>query len=89
MEKGYDAEIFIPLGQLEKVYTIAKDYNELVFIYQKLIALKPEEPQYHATLAFVYKELGKIKEARAEAMEVLELQPEARDMVNEFLKTLK
>ncbi len=89
VEKGYNAEIFIPLGQLEKVYTIAKDYNELVVIYQKLIALKPEEPQYHATLAFVYKELGKIKEARAEAMEVLELQPEARDMVNEFLKTLK
>ncbi len=87
-EKRYNTEAFIPLGQLEKVYTIAKDYEQLVVVYQKLIALKPEEPQYHATLAFVYKELGKIKEARAEAMKVLELQPDAKDMVNEFLKTL-
>ena len=86
--RRYDSGSFISISQLEKAHSIAGSYQELVVVYQKLIALKPEEPQYHASLAFTYRELGKFKEARSEAMKVLELQPEAKDMVQEFLKTL-
>jgi len=87
--RRYDSSSFVSLSQLEKVHSIANSYPELVIIYQKLIALRPEEPQYHASLAFIYRELGKLKEAKAEAMKVLELQPEAKEMVDEFLKSLK
>lgn len=88
-EKGFGVNSLISLTQLVKAHSIAKNYEELVIIYQKLIFLKPEEPQYHATLAFVYKELKDYKKAREEAMKVLELQPEAREMVDEFLRTLR
>ena len=65
-----------------------QDYQDLAEIYQALIELYPQNPQYHATLAYTYKELGDYKKAREQALIVLELSPDSSPNVQEFLKSL-
>lgn len=88
-KKGYNATSLISLLQLATAYNLHKDYKALAEIYQELINKNPKEVQYHATLAFIYAELGEYKKAREEALKVLELQPEARANVEEFLRSLR
>jgi len=88
-QKGYSINSKPSLLQLAKVYGELKDYQELVKIYPKIIAKDPANAQYHASLAFVYKELGDIENARAEALKVLELMPEAKEDVEKFLRELE
>ena len=59
-----------------------------LFPYESLISLNPENIQYYATLAAVYKETGDYKNARKTALKVIELSPESKDEVNAFLNTL-
>ncbi|MCH7604410.1 O-antigen ligase family protein [Patescibacteria group bacterium] len=54
-------------------------YIYLTEIYELLVDLSPQNPQYHASLAFLYRELGDIASARKEAQKVIELQPGAKD----------
>ena len=58
------------------------------FLKMKVIILDPTNPQYRATLAFLYKELGEFEKAREQALEVLRLAPENKGQVEEFLRTL-
>lgn len=87
-ELGYPVETQESLSQLAIVYTKTQDIKELVPIYESLIKLAPENIQYKATLAFIYKELGQYKKARELALEILKLNPEMKDEINEFLLTL-
>ena len=84
----YPPDSVDPLLQLTRAYSETKNYQELIKIYQKLIAIKPQEPQYHASLAYTYKEIGQFEKARQEALIVLELNPNLRNEVETFLKTL-
>jgi len=88
-QKGYSINSKASLLQLAKAYGDTKNYQELVKIYQKIIDIEPSNAQYHASLAFCYKELGDLEKAKKEALKVLELRPEAREEVEEFLKTLE
>ena len=65
-----------------EVYTSLKD------IYLSLIKMEPRSPQWRASLAFVYKELGDTQSARQQALELLKLSPESKGSVEEFLKSL-
>ena len=94
-EKGYNLESEKYLLQLLKPYIkLAKDskkvehYQILAEIYEKLIKINPKNFQYHASLAYVYKTLGKYEKAREQALIVLELSPESRVNVEKFLKDL-
>jgi len=94
-ENGYKTEAKSALHQLVKVYSnLAKDteeikyYEILVGLYQKLIKLDYNNFQYHASLAYAYSVVGEYDKAREEAMIVLELSPESRPNVEEFLKSL-
>jgi putative inorganic carbon (HCO3(-)) transporter len=87
-EMGYNSRAITSLHQLVKIYSATKNYPELAKVYEDLVWQRPKEPQYHASLAFTYKELGEYELARREAMKVLELQPEAKEEVEAFLKTL-
>jgi len=89
-KKRYAVDIQTSLNQLSIAYSVTKNYEELVKVYDKLINLNPKEPQYHASLAFVYKELKEYEKARQEAMLFLELNPspEAKKEVELFLKIL-
>ena len=87
-QKGYPIGAKISLVQLLQAYNTVKDYPELILIFQQLILIEPNNPQYHASLAVAYKEVGQIEEAKKEALKILELQPEAKGEVEEFLKNL-
>jgi len=90
-EKGYDTETEESLKQLADLYMRINDYKGLSEIYPKLINItedKKKKAQLYASLAVVYKELGQIAKARESALKALELMPEAKSIVDEFLKTL-
>ncbi|MGB2762234.1 MAG: tetratricopeptide repeat protein, partial [Minisyncoccales bacterium] len=76
------------LLQLANAYLSIKNYQELVKVYQKLTKINPSNAQYHFYLAIYYKELGALEEAKKEALKTLELMPEAKKQIEEFLKTL-
>ena len=88
-EKKYNATSLISLIQLATAYNLHENYKAMVEIYQELININPKEVQYHATLAFIYAELGEYEKAKEEALIVLELQPEAKANVEEFLRSLQ
>jgi tetratricopeptide (TPR) repeat protein len=69
-------------------------YSQLIELYQGLISssleiYKKDNPQYHASLAYVYKQSGDMKKAKEEAEIVLQLAPDAAKTADEFLKDLQ
>ncbi len=87
-ERNYRTDAPIPLNQLVDAYAATKNYQELVVIYQRLIIYDHLNAQYHASLAFVYKALGKYTEARQEVKRFLELAPNDKATAEDFLKSL-
>ena len=86
--KGYDTQSENAFLQLTKVYAQTQNYQDLVKTLTKLISINPNNPQYHASLAAAYQKIGDLEMAKKEALKVLELQPEAKGEVEEFLKSL-
>lgn len=94
-QKGYDIESKKSYSQLVSAYAQLAEatkkiehFKPLVDIYQKLISFEPDNFQYHASLAYVYKILGEYDKAKKEAMIVLKLSPESKPNIDEFLRTL-
>jgi len=94
-EKRYNIESRKAISQLIDIYAnLAKNtedikyYQKLADNYQKLIKIEPKNFQFHASLSYVYKALKEYDKAREEAMIVMELSPESKANVEEFLKTL-
>ena len=80
--------LFRSFLQLAKVYTDTKNYQELIGVYNELIKLEPSSPQYHFSLAIAYKEISDFKNAKTEALKALELSPQSKEIIEEFLKNL-
>ena len=80
------------IGPVEEfLNTLPTDKNfywAMTQIYQELIKTNPKNFQYHASLAFVYKQLGEYDKAKKEAVIVLELSPDLKAFVESFLKTM-
>ena len=74
--------------KLAKVYVETENYQKLLEIYQELIEIKPANPEYHASLAIVYRELDDLENAKKEIKKALELAPELEKKVEEFLRSL-
>jgi O-antigen ligase len=88
-EKGYNIDSKTSLGELSDAYGSVPDYKNLALIYEKFILLiDPNVAQYHSSLAFFYKQLGEYKKAREEAIKTLQLSPESKQAVDDFLRTL-
>jgi len=87
-QKGYLSDSQVAYNQLALAYTINKSYKKLIPIYDSLLAFDGSNIQYRASLASIYKELGDYKNARAQALKIIELNPEMKNEVDEFLKTL-
>jgi O-antigen ligase len=87
-QKKFRTDNIIAVSDLADAYLAIKDYQDLALIYEKLIAINGSVPQYHTSLAVIYKNLGEYQKARAEALRFLELVPSAKNQVDEFLKTL-
>lgn len=84
----YEWETQPRLSQLALAYTKTGNIKEIAPIYENLLKIDPDNVQFKATLAFVYKELGEYKKAKEMALEILKSSPEMKDEVDEFLKTL-
>ena len=78
-----DAYVAIKSQNQSKEY-----FEDLALIYQRLIEMDRSYAQYHASLAYVYFNLGKYADARKEANEILKYKPELKSFVEAFLKTL-
>ncbi len=77
------------LETIEDIKDKIECYQRLADVYERLIIhVNPENFQYHASLAYIYRELGEYDKAREQAMIVLELSPESRQNIEDFLKTL-
>jgi len=87
-KRGYPIRSENSLLKLAKVYVETENYQKLLEIYQELIEIKPANPEYYASLAIVYRELGDPENAKKEIKKALELAPELEKEVEEFLKSL-
>jgi TolB-like protein/Flp pilus assembly protein TadD len=63
------------LGNVGAAYALAGQYEEAIAPLQRYLSRYPDMLGAHLTLAVVYSELGREAEARAEAAEVLRLNP--------------
>ncbi len=85
---GYGINSRASLEQLSNAYGFINDYPNLALTYEQLVNLNPDVAQYHSSLAFFYKQLGRWQEARREALLVLKISPESKANVEAFLATL-
>jgi putative inorganic carbon (HCO3(-)) transporter len=93
-ENQYDAYSPSSLSQLMQIYLEKKNYEEMVWVHQKLMEADPKNIQYRSALAYNYKIIGDYKSARETAQTIIllaENSPDAVEIkrqVEEFLKTL-
>jgi len=87
-DQRFDTSSVLSLHQLVNVYADTKNYKDLANVYEKLITLRPEVPEYYSSLAFTYYQLGEYQNAHDKALKFLELMPEAKSEVNAFLDML-
>ena len=87
-EKKYKTDSKDSQYKLNQAYIEIKNYQRLVKTYLALIKLEPDNPQYYASLAFVYKELKQIEEAKKITLKLIELFPAHKQEANAFLETL-
>jgi len=87
-EKGFNTQSEKSWWELTQAYVVTENYQGLVKTYQQLIKINPSHPQYHASLAAIYKKIGDFENAKKEALKVLELSPEFKEEVEEFLRSL-
>jgi len=77
-----DAELLKIAG----LYVDRKNFSMLANIYERLMTLQEPNPQNHATLSYVYAQLGRINEAVEQARKAVSLDPsfeaEAKIFVN-------
>lgn len=68
------------------LYVRLGNFTKIAEIYEALIKISPKNPQYHASLAFAYKQLGQIEKAIKNAQIAASLDPafarEAQDFIN-------
>jgi len=97
LEKGYFHNIYSEniLTQLVNLYSsVIKDtgdtkyYSVLVSLFKELIYANPSNFQYHASLAYTYKLMGRYDDARQEALIVIQLSPESKQNVDAFISSL-
>ena len=76
------------LRQAIEIYQALGDDNGLIDLFQKMLKLDPENPQYWAQLAASYANLGEKDKAKTAAEKVLEINSDLAPQVEEFLKDI-
>ena len=65
----------VVLGRLADAYSKAKEYDQAIATYQKVLALTPDDAALHNNLGSVYANQGKYPEAQAEFEKAAQLDP--------------
>ena len=88
---GYNYRNDVDLPRLINVFAKLKDIRTVVKFYEELIAIKPDNPQYHASLATAYAQIGRLEDAVREAKVAAKLdqsfEPEAKKFVESLGRT--
>jgi O-antigen ligase/tetratricopeptide (TPR) repeat protein len=71
-----------------EIYRVLGDDSGLIFLYQKILELEPNNAQYWAYLAASQANLGEWAKAREAAEKVTEINPELAPQVEKFLKNI-
>jgi len=77
------------LLRMVRPYLIRRDFHKLAFIYEELIKLNPNNPDFYAKLAASYREIGEIEKARQAVQKAVELDPDFADEAEVFLRLLE
>ncbi len=76
------------LLRLVDFYLKQNDFQKISLAYQDLIKLKPNNPQYHASLAVSYAKIGRIDDAIAQARMAVEVDPSFEKEARAFMQSL-
>ena len=75
-------------NKLISIYLEKNDFTRLAWIYGKLTELKPDNPQYRASLAVAYARTGEIDKAVEEAKKAAELDPKFEAEARLFVQSM-
>ena len=78
----------VDFQRLINAYLKTNDFARIAWIYEQLIQVNPNEPQYYASLATAYANLGRIDEAVAMARKAIQVDPSFKADAEVFLKSL-
>jgi tetratricopeptide (TPR) repeat protein len=70
-------------------YAQADDFAKLAVLYEKLVSLEDNNPNYFINLAKIYAQLGKIEEAIEAVEKSVELDPSLRASAENFIQQLQ
>ncbi len=76
------------IKQMVEVYKALGDNINVVSLLETAVNLNPQDYQLWANLADIYSTLGEKEKAKNAAEKILELKPEMKSQVDEFLKAL-
>ena len=76
------------LTKIAGLYVDRKNFNMLAKIYEKLMSSQVDNPQSHATLSYVYAQLGRIDEAVAQARKAVQLDASYETEARAFVQSL-
>ncbi|MFH0906921.1 MAG: tetratricopeptide repeat protein [bacterium] len=87
-EMGLDYYSVDNLKRLVNPYLNRGDFNKLAWLYEEMIKIEPNNPDFYAKLAACYKEIGEIDKARQAVKKAVELDPDFAGEAEIFLKLL-
>lgn len=70
------------------IFLRVNNLKRLAYVFQWLVALKPNDPQYHASLTVAYANIGQIDDAVKEARIAAKLSPEFEAEARRFVESL-
>ncbi|MBI2674272.1 MAG: O-antigen ligase family protein [Candidatus Yanofskybacteria bacterium] len=78
----------VDFQRLINAYLKTNNFERIAWIYEQLIVISPNEPQYYASLATTYAQLGRFNEAAAVARETVKIDPSFESDARVFLQSL-
>ncbi|MBA3047312.1 O-antigen ligase family protein [Patescibacteria group bacterium] len=88
LEKGIDfgSGIDNNILYLIDLYAETKQYEKIISLYEKLIIRNPKNPQYYASIAVAYAEIGDEENVMININKAVELQPVLAEEAKKFLE---
>ncbi|MBI4117210.1 MAG: O-antigen ligase family protein [Parcubacteria group bacterium] len=85
---GYKSNEVDALRMLD-IYARLNDFPKIAEVYEALIKLNPKDPQYHASLAVAYKQIGEKEKAIKEAEAAAKIDPSFAKEAQDFINSLR
>lgn len=87
-DSGVDLKNMMTLKMLAGIYSDLELWEKTIPYYLAILEQEPSDVETRALLAGSYKKIGKITEAREQAVMLLEISPGAKESIEQFIKSL-